>query len=105
MPGGNWPPVSHKVRIQAKSLRYAADVFDQLYRAHPKRGRRFLKALETLLEDLGDLNDIAPARVLASGFSHAPEVLAGEAERERALIAAADKAFDHFKAAKPYWET
>ncbi|MDB5482217.1 MAG: inorganic triphosphatase [Caulobacteraceae bacterium] len=95
----------HKVRIEAKGLRYAADVFDQLFCDHPKRGRKFLKALAKLLDDLGDLNDIATARVLAPGFSHAPEVLEREAARERELLVAAEDAFGDFKAAKPYWKT
>ena len=99
------PPARHKVRIRAKALRYAADVFDQLFRSHPKRGQKFLKALETLLEDLGDLNDIATARVLAPGFSNAPEVMAREADRERALLVTAEDAFGRFKKAKPYWKT
>jgi triphosphatase len=99
------PPDRHKVRIQAKGLRYAADVFDQLFRDHPKRGRKFLKALEALLEDLGDLNDIETTRVLAPGFSHAPQVLEREGARESDLLAAAGDAFDAFRTAKPYWET
>jgi inorganic triphosphatase YgiF len=99
------PPDRHKVRIRAKGLRYAADVFDQLFCDHPKRGRKFLKALEKLLDDLGDLNDIATARVLAPGFSHAPEVLEREAGRETKLLDAADGAFDAFRSAKPYWKT
>jgi inorganic triphosphatase YgiF len=99
------PAARHRVRIQAKGLRYAADVFDQLFSKHPKRAHRFLKALETLLEDLGDLNDIATARVLAPGFSHAPAVLAREAERERELLVAAEHAFADFRRAKPYWKT
>ncbi len=99
------PPERHKVRIQAKGLRYAADVLDQLFRDHPKRAHKFLKALETLLDDLGDLNDIATARVLAPGFSHAPEVLEREAARERTLLVAAEQAFTGFKDAKPYWKT
>jgi inorganic triphosphatase YgiF len=99
------PSERHKVRIQAKGLRYAADVFDQLFQDHPKRAHKFLKALEKLLDDLGDLNDIATARVLAPGFSHAPEVLAREAERERELLIAAEGAFGSFRDARPYWET
>jgi len=99
------PPARHKVRIQAKGLRYAADVFDQLFCDRPKRAHKFLRAVETLLDDLGDLNDIATARVLAPGFSHAPEVLEREATRERALLVAAGKAFKRFKGARPYWET
>jgi inorganic triphosphatase YgiF len=99
------PPERHKVRIQAKGLRYAADVFDQLFQDRPKRARKFLKALETLLDDLGGLNDVATARVLAPGFSHAPEVLLREAERERELLVAAEDAFGRFRKAKTYWET
>jgi triphosphatase len=99
------PSARHRVRIQAKGLRYVADVFDQLFCDHPKRTRRFLKTLETLLEDLGDLNDIATARVLAAGFPHGPELLAREAERERELLAAAEDAFGDFTRAKPYWKT
>lgn len=98
-------PARHKVRIQAKGLRYAADVFDQLFCDHPKRAQRFLKALEKLLDDLGDLNDIATAKVLAPGFPHAPEVLEREVARERELIEAAGEAFDDFKDIKPYWKT
>jgi inorganic triphosphatase YgiF len=99
------PEARHQVRIEAKGLRYAADVFDQLFCDHPKRAHRFLKTLETLLADLGDLNDIATARVLAVGFPHSPEMLAREAERERDLLAAADDAFGDFRRAKPYWKT
>jgi inorganic triphosphatase YgiF len=95
----------HKVRIQAKGLRYEADVFDQLFCRHPKRAHKFLKALERLLEDLGDLNDIETARVLAPGFSHAPEVLARETVRERELLVAAEDAFGRFRKAKLYWKT
>ena len=99
------PPSRHRIRIQAKALRYAADVFDQLFGDHPKRAKRFLKVLGTLLGDLGDLNDIATARVLAPGFSRAPEVLAREALRERERLAAAKNAFAAFRKAKPYWGT
>jgi inorganic triphosphatase YgiF len=95
----------HKVRIQAKGLRYAADVFDQLFHDHPKRARKFLKTLEKLLDVLGELNDIATARLLAPGFSHAEELLEGEAARERELMAVAGEAFAKFRRAKPYWKT
>jgi inorganic triphosphatase YgiF len=99
------PPSRHKVRIRAKALRYGADVFDQLFRDHPKRAHKLLQTLETLLEELGDLNDIATARVLAPGFANAPAVMAREAERERTLLVAAEGAFGRFKKAKPYWKT
>jgi inorganic triphosphatase YgiF len=99
------PEARHRVRILAKGLRYAADVFDQLFCDHPKRARRFLKSLERLLDNLGELNDIATARVLAAGFSHTPQMLAREAEREGELLVEAERAFAAFKRAKPYWKT
>jgi len=93
----------HRLRIRAKGLRYAADVFDQVFHEHPKRARRFLAALEGLLEALGDLNDIATARVLAPTFTPSPDVLALEAARERTLVERAEAAFKQFRAVKPYW--
>ena len=99
------PEGRHRVRIEAKGLRYAADVFDQLFADHPKRAKRFLGALETLLETLGELNDIATARVVATGFAHNPEVLIRQAAREGDLLAASEAAFKAFKNARPYWRS
>jgi triphosphatase len=94
----------HRLRIQAKALRYGADVFDQLFDDHPKRVKRFLSALETLLENLGELNDIATARVVAAGFAHNPDLVAGQAARESELLAMSEGTFKAFKTAKPYWQ-
>jgi inorganic triphosphatase YgiF len=51
----------HKLRIQAKKLRYAADFFSCLFKnkRSVKRRNRFLRELESLQDGLGDLNDIA----------------------------------------------
>jgi CHAD domain-containing protein len=51
----------HRLRIQAKKVRYAAEFFADLFpgRKAARRRRRFLSALETVQDDLGDLNDIA----------------------------------------------
>lgn len=97
------PETRHKVRIQAKGLRYGADVFDQLFDDHPKRARRFLASLEDLLENLGELNDIATGRVVAQGFTHNPDLASTQAARERDLLAAAETTFKAFKTARPYW--
>jgi CHAD domain-containing protein len=51
----------HKLRIQTKKLRYAAEFFGSLFsnKRMVKRRNRFLAALERLQDGLGDLNDIA----------------------------------------------
>ena len=51
----------HKLRIQTKKLRYAAEFFAALFTTKRARKRRkqFLPALERLQDGLGDLNDIA----------------------------------------------
>ena len=97
------PEARHRTRILAKRLRYAADVFDQLFDEHPKRAKRFLDALEALLETLGELNDIASAKVMAPAFPEASHLMVQEAARERSLLKAAGKAYKAFEAAKPYW--
>jgi triphosphatase len=103
--GHQSPDERHQARIRAKRLRYAADVLVQLFPRHPRRGRRFLSALETLLQTLGDLNDIATAGVLAPRFAHARQLLEAEAGREADLVDCAEQAFRTFKAAKPFWKT
>jgi len=49
----------HKARIAAKNLRYAGEFFTSLYEGKraTRRRKTFLDALETLQDDLGDLND------------------------------------------------
>ena len=107
----------HKLRIQTKKLRYAAEFFATLFqtkRAH-KRRKRFLAALERLQDGLGDLNDIAvhekriaamgvrrrrpnPSRVFAAGL------LAGrEDARMDAAMTAAMHAYADLAKIKPFW--
>ena len=52
----------HALRIDAKRLRYAGELFSPLY--PQKRVRRFLKSLATLQDALGHLNDGAVAESL-----------------------------------------
>jgi triphosphatase len=55
------PRRRHKLRIQAKKLRYGAEFFGDLFdgRRAAKRREAFSAALERLQDALGDLNDIA----------------------------------------------
>ena len=61
----------HEVRIAGKKLRYAAEFFEALATGK-KRGKRrdaFMSALETLQQNLGDLNDLVTAKELALSLS------------------------------------
>jgi len=111
------PPQRHKLRIQAKKLRYASDFFGGLFSAKQsdKRRKKFLAALETVQDCLGDLNDIAVHEnmISAAGMRHRPTsrktafaagLLTGrEDARIDAVMAAAQEALDRFAKAKPYW--
>ena len=97
------PEDRHHARIRAKELRYAADVLAPLFKAHPKRAKRFVSILKDLLDDLGDLNDIATAAKLAGDYPPADELLAGEARREAKLLTKACGRFAELKSARPFW--
>jgi triphosphatase len=64
----------HRLRIQTKKLRYAAEFFASLFPAKrpSKHRKRFVSALERLQDGLGDLNDIAvhEKRIAALGANH-----------------------------------
>jgi len=55
------PGRRHKLRIQAKKVRYASEFFAGVFpgKQASKRRKKFLAALEDLQDCLGDLNDIA----------------------------------------------
>jgi len=98
----------HKVRIEAKKLRYAADAFAPLFDA--KAADRFLKPLKALQDDLGQLNDAATAERLVGRLAlDAPAAfaagrLAGErAARKPALVRAAAKALRQLEDADGFW--
>jgi triphosphatase len=110
-------PRRHKLRIQAKKLRYAADFFSALFsgKRTGKRREKFLAALEAVQDSLGDLNDIAvhESIISAAGIRHRPisrkrafaaGLLTGrEDARIDAAMAAAEAALGRFAKAKRYW--
>lgn len=57
----------HKLRVDVKKLRYAAEFFDGVYPNSSKR-RRFMKLLEKLQSDLGSLNDMSVQERLRDEF-------------------------------------
>jgi CHAD domain-containing protein len=107
----------HKLRIQTKKLRYAAEFFAALFTTKRARKRRkqFLPALERLQDGLGDLNDIAvhekriaamgvrrrrsnPNRVFAAGL-----LTGREDARLDAAMTAATEAYTDLAKVKPFW--
>ena len=107
----------HKLRIQAKKVRYATDFFGSLFseKRSDKRRIKFLAALESVQDCLGDLNDIAvhESMISAAGMRRRPSsrnkafaagLLTGrEDARADAVTAAAEDALDQFAKTKPYW--
>jgi inorganic triphosphatase YgiF len=107
------PVTRHHLRIEAKKLRYAADVFAGLF-GHARRARRFLSARKVLQDRLGELNDIATGETLAhellrsAGIAGDADWAAGrligeEHAREADLIPAAERAFKALRQAEPFW--
>jgi inorganic triphosphatase YgiF len=106
----------HKLRIQTKKVRYAAEFFASLFASKRaiKRREQFLSALEGLQDGLGDLNDIAvhEERISAMGIrpraspkrAFAAGLLTGrEDARGEAAMAAAVDAYNDFAKVKPFW--
>jgi triphosphatase len=117
------PQRRHKLRIQAKKLRYASEFFAGAFPGKKPRKRRkeFLAALEKLQDALGDLNDIAVHEGLTAeiidasaadgkrGMGRARKAFAAgrlsgrEEARAPSVLNDAQHAYRLFAAAKPYW--
>ena len=98
----------HELRLEAKRLRYAAELFAPLWGG--KAARRFLKRLSALQEALGTVNDAAVARgLLAALDGGAPAWAAGAVEGfAAARVGPARKSalscWDDVAAAKAFWD-
>jgi triphosphatase len=113
------PRSRHKLRIQAKKVRYASEFFAELFpgRKASMRRKTFLSALERMQDCLGDLNDIAvhedritaianrrgrsrlrPKRAFAAGLLTGRE----DARLDRVLESAND-AHSALARIKPFW--
>lgn len=113
------PAPRHRLRIAAKTLRYAADFTASLAHRPAEKARHeaFVRALEALQADLGDLNDIATGDLLAEDVVGSPEVemlgspgavaagqVTGEADaRSDALLRSAAAGRRAVLDAKPFW--
>ena len=107
----------HKLRMQAKKLRYAVEFFAGLFpgKRTGKRQRRFLDAIERVQDRLGELNDIVVHERLTGAMSanrrrtggdgaFAAGLLSGrEDARADAATAAASKALARVAQVAPFW--
>ena len=114
----------HRVRIEAKKLRYGAEFFAGLYAHRTKRRKRlkaFVGALAALQDHLGALNDIATAYEIGAGLaptahgtadglpdpatapSSAGLVAADIEARTRTLLEAASQAHETLLELRPFW--
>jgi len=99
----------HELRLQAKRLRYAAELFAPLWPGKPPR--RFLKRIAALQQVLGLANDTVSARsLMASLGGVAPAWAIGLAEgwalsASRGMRQAALPAWRRFGKLSPFWDT
>lgn len=105
----------HRVRIEAKKLRYGAEFFASLYgdKKARKRHKAFVSALSDLQDHLGALNDLATAHSVVSGlvvtgadgealFAAGLTAADGDAGAAKLLALAAD-AHEDLLDVKPFW--
>ena len=116
------PVRRHRLRIQAKKLRYSCEFFGSAFpgKRAARRHNELIAALERLQDTLGDLNDISVHEGLAERLAdtrqsryRAPRTAnkafaAGRLSgREEARIASAlknaERAYARFVKAKPFW--
>ncbi len=100
---------THKLRIALKKLRYSAEFFAPLYPG--KKTGRYIGALKTLLDTMGDANDVHCIDGMLSRLGHAPELrfaagaVAGwHGARERRLTKRAMRGWKKFRKIKPFWK-
>jgi triphosphatase len=114
-------PQRHKLRINAKKLRYACEFFAGAFAGKKEAMRRekIVAKLKDLLDALGDLNDIKVHEGLAKAAIRRPRLpkanrraaqafAAGrfsgrESARFDRIIHKAERAFRKFAKAKPFW--
>ncbi len=115
------PERRHKLRIQGKKLRYAAEFFAGAFpgKKPTRRREKFVKRLEKLQDALGELNDISVNEKLSERVANggdagdgtrrtrkafaAGRVSGREEARVTSALKAAEQTFAAFVAAKAFW--
>ena len=77
----------HRLRIQAKKMRYAVEFLHGLYPHARGEEKHFAAAIEELQDSLGKLNDMATARSLGGKPAHEGWLI-GSVEERRYLVSA-----------------
>ena len=106
------PASRHKIRIRAKTLRYAGDFFAETFgdKTH-KRRRRVIASLGALQKSLGQLSDLTSARRTAATVAGGSAELAFRAGRfvgardrdESKLLNKAVQAYERWRGLRPFW--
>lgn len=102
------PEHRHRLRKDAKKLRYAAEFFGSLFvtKTQRRRFRDFVRALKRLQNDLGALNDraVAEARLTEAGLAQTADCTNYlSAWDEDALLKGAARHLDKLLERKPFW--
>jgi len=94
----------HRLRLDVKKLRYAAEFLAGLWPKRPLAARRdrFIVALRDLQDRLGDLNDAAAAEAMTARLAPDPRG-AGARRPGPEGLAAAEEALHRATAAAGYW--
>jgi triphosphatase len=117
------PEQLHRLRIQIKKTRYAAEFFSSVYsgKKSKKRSKKVLSSLTQLQNCLGGINDIVTRKALFADIIANPKRgLTAEQNRQRAfaagliigdqqaqirhLLVGARKAYSRFDGAKIFWK-
>jgi CHAD domain-containing protein len=116
------PARRHRIRIQAKKLRYASEFFGVTFpgKKAARWRKKFIAALERLQDTLGDLNDISVHEGLTEQFASTQQSgkrkpdaankafaagrLSGREEgRIASVLKDAERAYASFAKARPFW--
>ncbi len=108
------PEARHRLRIQAKKVRYAAELCGGMF-GHPKRQARMAKTLKRMQDSLGVLNDLVVGEAIALRLAReagTPEAafaagrLTGARARGEAasVLKTAREAYADFREVGRFWE-
>ena len=114
------PGELHRLRIQVKKARYAAEFFSSIYsrRKSVKRRKRVLSSLTRLQDSLGRINDIVTHQTLLTDITANPRpgltpeqdhfaaglIIGDQHARIQGLLDSARKAYSRFSDTKSFWK-
>jgi inorganic triphosphatase YgiF len=95
----------HRVRIEGKKLRYAAEFFGALYPRKKAQRRReaFLVAIEKLQDLLGELNDLVTGPEVLAALGIEDDLPVPGKREHRKMLDRAEDALDTLIDAKRFW--